>query len=523
MSFSTEQVAARLVNVACRGLRVMMLRFANGVGDIATTELKGDVIDQKQDVLRIEAKLNLVTHTLTNIASASAEDPYLLEVIEKLTQITNKVSELKEISPETYKRRFNEVESEANKCSDHLQDLYVDSQSKLASIEPHVESGPLTNVSPSPQQLFKDAEGTDDFVILHLTDLHLGARNTDNLWNKIQEKFFEDLDHLERRFRLNWDAVLFTGDVAFSGEENQYKKFDKFLVRLYKRWDKQGLKPKFLAVPGNHDLKQFDFNELDSEFLQLQQFHTNHKVREEFFKEDSSLRKYANSAFADYEEWWAKSAYRPDNIVDGIVSGDFSVVLEKEEKRIGIVGLNSTYLNLWKKESHDKFNPQGNLAVDLEQLSKACGGNAPAWQKENDLNILMTHHPPSWIHEQCKFEKNISDPTCFSLHYCGHQHQPFSELGSQNASQDTRMFLGRSLYGREWIEDKESAEAMEVRIHGYSVFAINLSSSPEFRYWPRVVNPHQYDKIIPDHLGFDLCRNANDEGTAPRPLKYTGA
>ena len=507
MNYSKEQVGAHLVNVACMGLKTMMQAIKCGIQDIAATGLKEDIDVQRENVIAAEAKLNVLVKSLAGLEPVP--NSYLATVTAELTEIADTVSDLKKIDHKLYKPQLKALVAEAEKCADELHKIHLNSKGTF--------DGEAIEVGVKTDSLFPGT-ASNIFVGLHLTDLHLGAKKTGIKWDKLQQKFFEDLDHLEQRFQIKWDVVLFTGDLAHSGEKQQFEEFDKFLERLYSRWDDAPLPP-FLAVPGNHDLKQYEFfDEHSEEFSRLSSFHQQDAVRTGFFKDDSALREYANNAFKEYRDWWLECKYRPNDIVDGVVAGDFSFKFKKESKEIGFVGLNSAYLNLWGKKSHSNFKPNGNMAIEEEQLASVCNGEPISWLKGNDLNMVLTHHPVSWINNRCEFESTVLDPNYVTFHYCGHEHQPVSQLGSRNAGPKARTFQGRSFYGRQWIENEQKLE----RIQGYAIFAIDLSDAPKFRYWPRVANPHHFDKIIPDHLGFDLCRTFNDEGTAAEGFNYVG-
>ena len=92
---------------------------------------------------------------------------------------------------------------------------------------------------------------------LHLSDLHVGQPGHGGLTQNFNEQFQTSLTELHGRCGP-WDLILFTGDLAFSGQRVEYEQVDAFLTTLkgtLKDLDPQS-NPLVLAVPGNHDLSR---------------------------------------------------------------------------------------------------------------------------------------------------------------------------------------------------------------------------------------------------------------------------
>src|SRR5262245_30555179 len=88
---------------------------------------------------------------------------------------------------------------------------------------------------------------------LHLTDLHLGMAAQRAFLPAVKDRFFEDLKSLHGKSGP-WDFVLFTGDLTYRGDIQEFQKVDEFLGELWERLDEIGSRPLLLTVPGNHDL-----------------------------------------------------------------------------------------------------------------------------------------------------------------------------------------------------------------------------------------------------------------------------
>ena len=107
--------------------------------------------------------------------------------------------------------------------------------------------------------------------------------------------------------------------------------------------------------------------------------------------------------------------------VEGMLPGDFSSVVTKDGISLGVVGLNTTFLQL----TGDDY--AGRLDIHVRQLISACGGSVEDWRRDLDAVLLLTHHPPEWLHESAKGQyTEIYELGKFHGHFCGHLHQPQS-------------------------------------------------------------------------------------------------
>src|SRR5690349_18513008 len=52
------------------------------------------------------------------------------------------------------------------------------------------------------------------------------------------------------------DLVLFTGDAAYSGRADEFRRFEEFRRLLVEGLSEGGVQPVFVAVPGNHDQRR---------------------------------------------------------------------------------------------------------------------------------------------------------------------------------------------------------------------------------------------------------------------------
>lgn len=346
---------------------------------------------------------------------------------------------------------------------------------------------------------------------LHLTDLHDGEPLEKRLWPNVEQKFTDDLARLHQA-NGGWDVVFFTGDLTNRGTPADFERLGKTLGELWGEFRKLGCDPVLLAVPGNHDLVRPDEDALAVKLLKkwddnLEEF------RRDFWttgkKEYRDLVKEAFAPFVKWYEGWRTAHPHPvyDSWKAGVLPGDFSTTIEKEGLRIGVVGLNTAYLQLTGDDYH------GRLAVDVEQLNEICGGGAPRWLERLHTAILLTHHPREWLHSdyQVEFNNEIAPAGRFFLHLYGHMHEPASEYIRIGGDDTLRIAQGASLFGVEHYRSQNQAKIS--RIHGYSAgrLEVDLSAPGEacLKVWPRIVKSRKSAKgggyrLAPDWDNFNL-------------------
>ncbi len=339
----------------------------------------------------------------------------------------------------------------------------------------------------------------ESFNWLHLKDLHQGMNAQGWLWPTVREDFYRDLQLLHDKSGP-WDMVLFTGDLANKGKDEEYNALDELLEGLWEHLKKLGSQPVLLPIPGNHDLSRPDPKMGTVKALKL--WHEDDDIKDQFWKGgDSEFYKLIEEAFASFSKWTQSSSLVPeDKFIKGLVPGDFSFTIEKGALRLGVVGLNSSFLQL------TDGNYEGRLDLDVRQLHHACGGDAVRWIDQHHFVLLMTHHPHMWLHpkSQENFKAEINPPGRFALHLFGHMHKPYLHSLRVGGSAAQRYLQGASLFGLEmWGDVKEE------RIHGYSAGQLSAEGDmATLQIWPRIMDTLDagHRKIIP-YYKLDLDPN----------------
>lgn len=325
--------------------------------------------------------------------------------------------------------------------------------------------------------------------ILHLSDLHAGMTEHRERFQHLRASILQDLhDHVGSS---PVHLLLFTGDLTQRGAE-----FDSFrgelttFVEALRKWT--GRIPVVLAVPGNHDLQRPDANDGVLTSL-LGAWDSNETLRSRFWSDEKhDMRKIIDSAFANYRTWWSAHCNSLDSstrVRHGLLPGDFSASIVVDDLRVGVVGLNSAFLQLAENCE------AGDLDIDLVQLNRAVPGEVDPWLSSHGLTLLLTHHPPSWLCErgQETFHGWIARADRFDAHLFGHMHTPETRLFDALGVKRPAAIQAPSLFGVEKLRDGSIDRAI-----GYSLLRFDVSTRI-WRLTPRAATKIGRDlRVNPD-------------------------
>jgi hypothetical protein len=361
---------------------------------------------------------------------------------------------------------------------------------------------------------------TDAFSWLHLTDFHYGLNGQDCLWPNLREPFLESLEALDVLCGP-WQAVLFTGDLVQSGESAQFARMQaEVLDPLWQKLTSLGSGDAvFLAVPGNHDLYRPrpelpDFDDPAMETLLRQGGFDS--IEAKFWQQPAgTYRRAINDAFAAYTEWWEKAPRRPTDLRGGALPGDFSATILCSGRRVGIVGLNTTFLQL------ARGNYEGRLVWDARQLHALCDSGVDRWTKQHDVRLLLTHQGPNWLTPEGRKhgEAEIAPAGRFAVHLFGHQHESsIHYIRKGGSTRATRLCQGCSVFGMEKFGEPPQVQ----RSHGYAAGRIEFGAEQTIlRFWPRIATSNTGRwRFVPDEHNAEL---ESDQGTPPDPISSPAA
>lgn len=256
-------------------------------------------------------------------------------------------------------------------------------------------------------------------LFLHLSDLHLESQEClpENHIREIAAALSPaSIGPVDKIF------IFVTGDIAYSGQAEQYKSFSKFkakLIAFLKQYVLANHLIHIYLVPGNHDV---DYRTLDRD----------RKKCEELLKKpqahDWSGEVQAQSAFLRYSarnhSLSLAHPYFARNIVE--VNG-FTIEINL---------LNSTIFSLL----HENDQGVHFLANDvINEFATPTGAN---------MAITLMHHSHQWFNDSCKpqLEKALLEKN--TMVFCGHEHFQATQAISYNGKNPAQFFCGGSLCNR---------------------------------------------------------------------------
>jgi calcineurin-like phosphoesterase family protein len=328
---------------------------------------------------------------------------------------------------------------------------------------------------------------------LHLTDIHFGLDDHSWLWPKIKHELFRDIKSLGEKVG-GWDLVFFTGDFTQHAQKKEYENLNVDLEALWNIFQNIGKIPLLCAVPGNHDLVRPDKGDAVVKAL-TQLWWSDTDLRRRFWQDpDSEYRIAIKKYFSNYTEWISKLSIPKIEMNNGILPGDFSGTFSKGKIKLGIIGLNSSFLQIVDGDFINK------LDMHVAQLNYVCGGDPYSWIKQRTASVLLTHQPPSYLEKERldEFRQEIYPPGRFLTQFSGHQHEPEALEIIEAGASPRRLRQAPSFFGLEnWGSDKPIR-----RIHGYTAGQYIFEESEVLeKLWPRhsIKGRHGGLNICPDH------------------------
>ena len=314
---------------------------------------------------------------------------------------------------------------------------------------------------------------------MHITDWHVGQSEQNCRWPSVRSEFERDFAEVSK-WSGKLDLVFFTGDLVQSGKREEFDILESRLQKLWSFFEKNGSVPKLIVTPGNHDLSRP--HGADPVALALSSWHEKQQVQSAFWDSASSqLKAGATSWFYEYSEWQnrTKIPNLPSSFF-GPLAGDALYSFEKGGVKIGILGINSTFLQF----RADVL--QGQLCISPHQIPIVPDSDYAAFLDRHHIRVLMTHQPRSWLslQSQAEYDSDIWPPGRFDLHLCGHLHEADPANISKGGSVARQVYQGTSFFGYDTVGDGKIE-----RRHGYMLGQWTLQDENIVeKVWPRVAH-----------------------------------
>ncbi|MCU0441612.1 MAG: metallophosphoesterase [Bacteroidia bacterium] len=312
---------------------------------------------------------------------------------------------------------------------------------------------------------------------LHISDLHIGDKLQTGLLSQTKKVLFEDIKFILSRVE-GLDVIFFTGDLVQTGISEEYAQVEEFLSELWELFNSFNYNPYLLCVPGNHDLER-EGNVNSPEQKVLTNW-INEDIRNDYFwTEPNEYVNFVRKRFNNYSSWYIDTKFRKPEITTGFLPGDFYCSIEVNGLKLGVVGLNSSFLQLINGDFKNR------LGIYRNQIQKLFKENYFEWLAKQDISILLTHHSKEWFEPKSlnDYNKEIYCGGTFIDHLSGHMHLPSYINSSQNGFSPQRQFISPSLFGLQYFEEQAKTE----RIHGYTAGVYALDNDIITRtIWPRI-------------------------------------
>jgi HEAT repeat protein/predicted MPP superfamily phosphohydrolase len=307
--------------------------------------------------------------------------------------------------------------------------------------------------------------------ILHISDIHY-AIEKDPTITCIFHEFLQDIKKWRAQQNNNKiHSICLTGDIAQSGQENQYHSINKKIKDILTTI---GCPPENLfIIPGNHDVQEYDKISLQGKTL-LEQVRDNQMNIDTGVLSSFENYRQFHDKFANFYRFIENSGYLnslPENLND-LPKPWYNRKLKDFPVRI--MGLNSALFCL------KDFCQYGNLRMGTHQFHEAYFQGKVGDRRDQELVILLTHHPLNWLIETEYEDYSTLMERYAVIHLHGHIHKThiykkqrlFSSSGGY-------VSIGTgSLYGEKGKED----------INTYHIITFDFENQ-ELNVWARRWNP----------------------------------
>ena len=256
---------------------------------------------------------------------------------------------------------------------------------------------------------------------LHVSDYHTGERDesTNREWTK--DRMLEDVAGL-LDVCGSPDAIFFSGDLTWSGQENQFIEAQEFLDELRHTAGDLPTERLFI-VPGNHDIdRHASGTEIERYCVGLvaRNLSDEENVRKtlgNFLGPNSTFRRLVFGKFDNYFRFVNRYLGWSLDAEGYLAVRSFNI----DDKKVAVLALNSAWMSPVAVGSWVKERDQGYLLLGQRQLSDALSHTEVA---DAEFSIALMHHPLSWLQTWDEaIAKSMLYKQCkFILH--GHLHMP---------------------------------------------------------------------------------------------------
>jgi len=285
---------------------------------------------------------------------------------------------------------------------------------------------------------------------LHLSDWHQKTNEFDR--KVIAKKLIDDIKTREKidRDLGSIDFIVFSGDLAFSGEKNQFELAHDLLIGPIR--NVIGPRIPIFCVPGNHDIDRRAIPRIPNEMASTLIGRDSQAI-EQLLQDEVAVELF-NRPLTNFYDFAKKldCGYSARKL-------HLATTIEKSGHKIGIACLNTAWLsaraNIQRQPSkaEKEIWDRGILRMTEAQIRGALDEIT-----DTDIAIAIMHHPMHWLEEteQAKAEQMIAHGCHVVLH--GHEHRPNMNRLS-NAFGDVVIVPAGASYNRRIASDPRYTNA----------------------------------------------------------------
>lgn len=263
---------------------------------------------------------------------------------------------------------------------------------------------------------------------LHLSDVHFVDRPGASKWNQdiIKDNLIKSLPDLLASWNLEPNLLFFTGDIAFSAQQQEYRIATDFFNQLRKVL---GAGVRIYMVPGNHDISWAAIDKLDAELRK--------KLSDRNAVSDYLLSpSYKEERKRDFAKFSNYVAFATGQL-NGTVNMDEDIYFytdqfPHDDIKIGVAALNSAWRSTKKSKKTTHDVDMDNLLLGGPQIEKAS-----STLESSHVRFALLHHPPAsnWFRSFDRKIHNAFFPN-FDFVLRGHEHETIAvattDLGSNS-------------------------------------------------------------------------------------------
>ena len=303
-----------------------------------------------------------------------------------------------------------------------------------------------------------------EIVIAHITDIHFKQESDLNTLRKRINSIVGAILETIRKANETMLLICVTGDIAYSGTEEQYIMAETFFDEIYNKITerREGLSAYFVFVPGNHDCDFDDIsNTVRTTIINSKELNIN----------DASTISICTSVQKNYYSFvnkYIEKEIASANKQDSIFTED-----KLTNRKLGKYNIILHCLNTaWCSSKNEIKNMKFSVPDGIEEKS------------DNDIVITLMHHGDEWFDwkgKECweEYHKKNSD-----IILVGHDHCS-QFVHKYNYDSTSNYFIkGNQLYS---TEDPEQS--------GFNIFKVNLDDNTEI-FYTYAWNGHLYERII---------------------------